>query len=454
MAPAEMDGWANLTGDFKSYIHPVENYIRTGRYFIADEHHTEVIGRMPYYGLIYYAFRQVLDVHAAYQAVVVFQVVLESFALLVLCMLAGLLFKRRAAVYATLLLGLVSLHMTSYANLLITESVSFSLLIFFVYHYIRYLEERSGRRLIAVSVLLALLVSLKPYYGLWYLVLGVEQWVAHRGLPVVPLARVLAIRALTLALPLAVWLSPWTVRNYLLLDKFVPFYDVYGGIQYDEADMAYRRFVNSWGGSFVFWDKRSAGCFFEPAPGNPCEYEFPSYVLTPTVTMEALNDVRADFILHHADRSDEAVRRRVFDKFNVLTEAYRKERPWVYYAGSHLIRIKNFVIHSGSYFLPVSSASPCYRTWQLAPKALTSLLYYACLLPGFWGLVILARRRRHAWPLLAVPLSLILTFPVIVKATEWRYFTAAYPFLLIGLVAVLLLMKDAFSRRFGSRWKA
>jgi hypothetical protein len=451
IAPDQVQGLALVTGDYKAYLFPVENYIQTGRYYIADETNTAVIGRMPYYGLVYYAARQALDVNGAYQAVVVFQVLVESLALWVLALLAGRLFGRRLAVYLALALGLVSLHLTHYANVLMTESLSFSLLVFFVYQYVLHRESRSPKRLLAAGVFLALAVSLKPYLGLLFLFAAVEQVLAHRRLHWQRALRSLARNALLLALPLAVWLSPWIVRNYIVLGRFVPFYDTYGGIQYDEADMAYRRFVSSWGGSFVFWDKRSAGCWFEPEPEIPCEFTFPGYVFTPTVTMEALEDVRRDFIRHHADRSNDSIRRVAAEKFTRLTKAYRKERPGMAYLGSSLLSIKNFVIHSGSYFLPIASSSPCYNKWQLLPKAVTSLLYFACLAGGCIGLLLFSRRRPDGWLLLFIPLSLVFIFPVYLRATDWRYFMAAYPFLLLGLVYCLLPVVDRLRRLAGRK---
>ncbi len=255
---------------------------------------------------------------------------------------------------------------------------------------------------------------------------------------------ILARNAVLMALPLLILLTPWTIRNYRLLGEFQPLYDFYGGIEYDKADLAYREFLSAWGGSFVYWDKRSAGCFFEPAEGLPCEYAFPGYVLTKTVNLAALEDVRKDFILHHKDRGNDSIRQEAYEKFTRLTSAYREERPFIYYFGSYFIRLKNFVSHSGSYFLPISSANPCFRSWHWAPKLGTTAMYWACLIPGFIGLLFIARRYPGGWLLLSIPLSLVVVFAVFVKATEWRYFMAAYPFLLVGLVWMCLVTGEKF----------
>ena len=128
-------------------------------------------------------------------------------------------------------------------------------------------------------------------------------------------------------------------------------------------------------------------------------------------------------------------------KFNTLSEIYKKESAFSYYFVKPFILCKHFLFHSGSYYLPISENSVCYHSYQWLLKLSQSVLYYLALIFGFIGSFLLFRKNSKSFMIVAIPMYLILLFPIILARTEFRYFHLAYPFLLIGLTFMLLKIK-------------
>ena len=60
---------------------------------------------------------------------------------------------------------------------------------------------------------------------------------------------------------------------------------------------------------------------------------------------------------------------------------------------------------------------------------------------GFLGAFLLVKKDRKTLLLIAIPIYIILLFPIVLKASEFRFFHIAYPFLLIGFIYLLLQLK-------------
>jgi hypothetical protein len=123
----------------------------------------------------------------------------------------------------------------------------------------------------------------------------------------------------------------------------------------------------------------------------------------------------------------------------------------MYYIGSGIIRTKAMFWHTNNYNLPINPENPCFKSYQLIFKIIQSLLYYLTLVFGSIMLLWLIFRKRVSLLFLFVPIYLIILFNFLIKVVEARYFNHAYPILLLGLVAFLLLLYSRIKNLFTNR---
>jgi hypothetical protein len=429
-SPAGICGWVSrCDGDSPSYIEPVENLLRTGTYYWDNSVTRVYAGRMPHYGLIYGAFRLALPPMLARDAVVVLQLLLDSLATVAIAVLALRWSGSALAAWLALVLAGLSLHASHYTIRILPESLSISTMAFLLLSTDRAMDAPPRRWLPLPGIAGAVLVALKPYATplIVFLACVLAVHRAHRA-RVRPRDEYRTL--LSFVLPLLALLLPWTVRNALSLGAFIPLQqDLTAGYAYASHVPAYRRFIGSWGGTTIWWDKRSAGCYFEPREGYPCEYVLPDHALSRRVNARSIESARILLLEAATDprRSAEATA-----AFSALADAYRADRPASYLLLAPLRLAAGMVVHSGSYFLPRDPS------WLgLAFKALQSVIYYLVLSGGAAGLALCLIRSRRPWLAAAVPLYLIAVFAFVLRIAEYRYFDLAWPGLIIG-VALLL----------------
>ncbi len=436
--PESVLGIASYSGDASSYIAPVDNFINEGHYY----YYSAKAGRMPYVGLVYYPFRLLFSKQIALSIVVLLQTLIESIAIFYLALLCEKFVKNRKAFWFFIVLSCISLNVTFFDYYILSESFGISFLCICTYHYYQFLaQNRKSTDLIYTGIFLGLAVLFRPYLCLLFLILGVEfiyYEYYHKNKDFV---KTILRNTLLVSCALIILSAPWIIRNYIVLNKFVPFQqDPYAGYNYSKADFAYRNFVTTIGESFIYWDKNSAGCYFE-FHNLPCEYQFPSRIFSKELTMDKIEETKSVYLKYQKNRSD-SLEKLTIEKFNNLTKIYKKENKLFYYFATPFILCKKFLIHSGSYYLPINKKSVCYHPYQWILKISQSLMYYLCLIFGFVGLVVLFRKDKKTYFILSIPLFLILLFPIILKGTEFRFFHMAYPFLLIGLCYIIGVFND------------
>jgi len=231
-----------------------------------------------------------------------------------------------------------------------------------------------------------------------------------------------------------------------VLKKIVPFHqDIYAGYGFTPANFAVRNFIQTIGESIVFWDTKSAACYFEAPEGMTCDYNFPSRIFNSNLTFENIEEARTIYLNYKKNPSD-SLAQLTISKFNLLSDNYKKDHAFAYYILNPMMLCKNFLIHSGSYYLPIKKDSACYHSYQWALKLFQSLLYYLSLVFGFLGIFLLSRKFKNSFIIISIPIYLIIMFPIYFKMTEYRYFSTAYPFLLIGVVCIFYLIKQKWDK--------
>jgi hypothetical protein len=226
--------------------------------------------------------------------------------------------------------------------------------------------------------------------------------------------------------------APYTLRNYFSFGKLQPFQDFTAGYSYTKADFAFRKFLQAWGGSIVYWDKRSAACYFVPRPDLNCEFTFPEYAFCDAYNMRDIENAK-DLYVRYQKSHSEMLQDSTEICFDRLTRLYKTHRPFRYYVITPLICVKEFLFNSGSYYLPIRSDFACYHSYQMPIKYLQSALYWFSLLFGIIGLILLLKRNRKTFMICFIPIYLICFFALVIRITEFRYFVNAYPMLILGL---------------------
>jgi len=422
--------------DYFSYHGAMENYVQTGHYYFFNGKENVYAGRLPHYSLLYLTLRQFLNIPLANFGVVVFQLVVEAAAIISMALLATRVIGTRASFYITYGLGLLSLATSFYTIQVLPDSLSVSYIIFFAYFLHCYLHQPEVKWLLLTGLFVGLLVVLKPHFGLLYLVV---VFYLTRQIPA-DLTwvnwLVLAQKVILLTLPLLIMLTPWIIRNYRVQRQFIPLtVTIIAGYNYTPADLACRRFLQSFGEDFLYWDTTSAAYYFKTCP-NSCSYQFPAYITTKKYGIAQVEAVRKQYGALQQNFSEEADAR-VASIFEALTQTYKHEKPFRYHILARLRSIKNFTFYNGSNYLPIRRTSPCYSPYHLLIYYSQLILYWSTLTVGLLGLILSAKENSNNLFILFIPVFLVLFFPIVLRWTEGRYFIHSYPFLLIGLVYVV-----------------
>ncbi len=432
-APSEFLGnYSLLVGDAASYIDPIENWLSRDSYFYFNGNENIYAGRMPYYGILYLIPRIFLSAPIAGDLITLLQLLLDVLA----CQLAILLVYRitgnSLAAFLTFIVISTSQFVSYWNYYLLPESLGINLLVISVYLLITQLKAEKLIVRYSGYAFLSFAVLLKPYFIAFIPIGACMNWLALKNQTSGKRILSSSLAFIIPVLVTAILLSPWTIRNYTISGKFIPMQqNLSAGYNFSKADVAYMNFLKSWGGSITHWDKRSAGCFFHQEDLSQCDYKFPAYLFGKGIEQKDLDEARIKFqnVKKHPSDSLEAIVGQDFDSLTrIIQTNYKFENLIV---GPFMIA-KQFLFHSGSYYLPISKSNPCFQSPQLVYKMLQSLLYYITLLGGTIGLFIILLQNRAAYWIAVIPVFIIFLFSFVLRATEFRYFLPAYPFLVIS----------------------
>jgi hypothetical protein len=438
---------AKVSGDTFSYLDPMDNYLTEGEYYFWNGARKVFAGRMPYYGLPYFFFRLFFDKSVSADLLALLQIFLDALATVYFARLCRDVLESRAAFWIGLALYFCSFNYFLSATYISTESLSLSLTVLFLYKFHRYWTGGDKRQALVASVFLSLAILLKPYllplillFFLTYLYK--EKFAARREL-----REVVAFIAVMM-IPLGAMLFPWFLRNTITLQQLVITQEsTTAGYNYTPADFAFRRFATGWGGDDTFWDAKSPSCHFKLNPPVECDFRFPSYSLTSRYTLEDIERVRQDYLLLQKNYSPE-LDEKVVAGFDRLTDAYKDERPLMYYVGSGFLRMKTIMWHTNNNNLPIHASSPCYGAYQLGFKIVQFIIYALSLTLGLAGLIWLLWQRKVSLIFAFLPIYLLLFFCFYIRLAEARYFTQAYPVVLLGLASAAVLIYSWIKNRF------
>lgn len=441
----------HYAGDADSYIEPLDNLKNHGVYIYSNPGGEPALaGRMPHYGIIYYLFHLLFNRDNSLLLLVLLQIVIaiiSTYYLFKTILLLTKFHKRNFVLF--ILLSAASLYLSWWDVYIAPESLSYSMLIFFTYFYILYQRNRGRKELFLSGLFLGIAVALKPYYGMFLFFICVEMVLYYfKNKKLFSRFKSLFIDQLLIVSTIIVLLTPWTIRNYYALNRFVPLQqDMYSGFNYDDVDLTLRDYIAAWGGNFIFWDKRSAGCYFNyNLHCLPCEFQMPDYAYCNCYGKKETIALRNDIVNYQKKVvegvKNDTVKAELSNRMKGYIDCFAKEKPLFYYLWGPLLRIKNFLINSGSYYFVVPAKPTVLKLMFSAVKVFQSLLYYVILIFGFVGLFVLSRKNKELWFFNVIIIFLILLFPIYLKGSEWRYFNPAFIYLTI--YTLMLFSSDKF----------
>jgi len=424
-------------GDTNSYIQPIDNYITKGEYF-SDYHNNEKIhaGRLPHYGILYYLFRFSFLPSVSYDLIVIFQVLIESISIVIFSICIYRVIGSIFSFWIGYLLMIISLNSSIYNFTILPESLGISFLCIMLFFYQKYLIYKKNNDLFLSGLFLAIVVVLKPYFILFYIPIGLNfLWPGKNPEGFFFYLTSIVKRTILVSITLLLLLLPWTIRNYSIYKKVVPLQvytsSGYTPAYYSKADNACFKFLKAWGGSIHYWDENAAGCYFMPKENITCNFFLPDHAIAAGYSRSDVDKVRNDYVQLQKGHND-SLDKKVAEEFDRLTELYIRNKPFNYYFLAPLILVKAFLLHNGTYYLPIASRFPCYENYQMLIKVSQFVLYWITLIIGLYGLFLLSVNNKNNIIFIFIPMYLILMFPVYDRDTEWRFFAPSYPVLILG----------------------
>lgn len=441
-----LGGPPQLNGDAIVYIESIETLVTQGTYAWDLSRPETFAARMPGMILPYGFFRLWAGPSDSQALQQIFQAGLDSIAVV-----AMLLFAAQVGVGATVARGVALLYMvstlvSSWNNLLLTESLATSGSFLGLWLCVRGSQARSWRHLGLGAVFLAWVGFLKAFYFGWIAVIALTlTWIELRrdgG------TRSKAVRTgMAVILPFVLLASLWTIRNERRTGRLIPLQDgINGGYLYPPEFEALRSYMQAVGGDFVSWNPKAEVRWFDPWAGQrrPIEASFPpdeidlsQRLATRACDARRLQDVRSAYRTAQV-ASDEAIRRassaRAAEGLIACRQAFIAERPFEYHLVAPIRLVKSYLGHSGTYNLfsrPFSGLTATEKAFKLFQSAIHLVAVSLGVLGACWVLLVNLRSTHFALPVAAAALGHTLGFPLILRLAEYRYLVMAYPLLLL-----------------------
>lgn len=428
-------------GDTDSYITPIENLIANGEYY--DDY------RMPGYGWLYYIFRLIFSQTWALNFLVFTQVFLSAVSVYVLGLISLNIFEKKSFFLLTYFLYLVSTYVSLTDHFLLTESLCTSGLIFSIYFLLK-----GGRNYFWSGLFLTWVIFLRPvFFPLLFL----------HGFYIILSSKVNQVKLKTSLLKNMFFLfisfilidGAWIARNYVKYSKISPLTKTiyYPGIS-DSYKGAVIRFLNSYGGSIVFWLHSSDVTFFIPLrDGTKKEIYLPNNIYTNVFNSDSLFLVK-NMIISIESKSTPTLEKQlleneVISKLDRYSNSIKNEKPFLYYIGSRIKVFKTFFLHSGTYNL-FKNSSYELNMFEYTIKIFYSLLYAFVVLFGFIGLfsfLLLRINNIKFFFISCTGLYSALVFPFLLKMDEYRYFVPGYPIFILGTTYIVLSIYSTVNKK-------
>lgn len=439
-----------MQNDYYMFLHPVDTYLKTG-VFTLDGVKT-FAGRMPGYSVPYFLLRCVLDQPTALWLLIIFQVILDAVSVYWLAKLAQLLFKHSRYFYSVFFVAAISTYTSIFDVFTLAESFAVSATIFLLYYLYTAFEKQNKIYLLWAGFFLAWLIFLRPFLGLLVILVPLIIFIRTWKVESVKMA---FVKGFIFVLPFCLAESVWIIRNFVMLDKFVPLetaldesYGKFGA--YRTSAIAIRQLISAWGGETGEFYDQSEASWFHNAKGKEIEaYEFKPHVFNAGFTKDSLVQLKKWF---DASASPD-LRDSQKDSFNTLAEQtalryrldYEQHNKARVFLINPFIRLQKLVFSNPNMSMPL----PKFSEMNLLEKGIKLFyvaLYFVIILAGFAAAAWMLLKKRLTWfwlVLISVPVAIILAIvfnPLSIISN--RYFLCAYPAMILFATSLLFIIQN------------
>jgi hypothetical protein len=450
--------WGAIGGDTDSYLLPLENLIKNGKY--------EPGYRLPGYGLFYLPLFLMFEKSIALNILILMQFFASSLSVYFLALIARKCFLTDKIFYIAFFIFAISTYSNMYDHMPISESFTTAFLIFSIFFFIKWFDSDNNFYLILSGIFFTQIIFLRPVFlpvlGLFCLV------IARKGNFKVSYLK----PVLFFLMPFFIVDGAWILRNYNLYNRIAPLtislveseieaqandaefnhktplitISIVDSTLENSINWAVAKFIQSWGGNYLWWDPVAEIRFFNfketlHEGHNPLvdkDIAIPSYIYTSQFNKDSLLNLRDKIITIQSDTSLSSSEidlntSYVKAKFENYTLSIKKEKPFLYYFGSKFMLLKKFLIHSGTYNFFTKSTEKL-NTVEYSVKVLYSLFYIFVLISAFFSFILLLRDSVLFKPIsiiTGIPAYIIFVHPFVLRFCEARYLVPVWPLLII-----------------------
>ncbi|WP_268035817.1 hypothetical protein [Algoriphagus sp. PAP.12] len=432
--------------DTFGYLEPIDNYLEKGNYLPHE--------RMPGYGLIYGLLLTVLTKTHALNLLIILQSILGGIAVYAIARVAGFITKSQKVFILTFYIALFTTYTTWYDHFLLTESFSVSALVLMVYFYFRYQEIKNPSFIIIAGLFFAWAVFLRAVMlPLGILVVLLMIW-EHKE----ELKNGFKLAFLFL-LPFLIVDSLWVYSGYRRFKKFIPLQESFLGRSQSNVffEPAFR-FVQSWGGNYLWWDPGAEISYFglghnSLAYFDQKDIQFPSEIFTSAFNQDSLQQLQQDLLslkfdsAHLSDLEFDLRANSIYARFDRYSQSIKSEAPTLYWFDSRIKLMRQFFFTT-KVRNPYYGLSFPFRDRLIRIKSFT---YAGTLILGYLSsLIILFFLRENASIILisGIVWYIFLIHPIILRVVENRYLLPSYPFISLSIIlaSTFVLKKLKFGK--------
>lgn len=450
-------GIAMYGHDTHGYVIPVENfmdgkgYTRNG---LPDAF--RMPGYITIYGPLYFMFGE----KAGRILFILLQFLVGVLSVYYLARLAYLLSESKRVFLWTFFLYCISTFVSIYDHYLHSESFTASFVIFAFYFFVNYFKTRELNYLFYTSVFLAWANLFRP--AVIFIVFCLSCYLLFDLLKSKTVYR-LKIKIIALfALPFMFIMGIWTVRNYLVFHRFIPFIDALSTMSKSEKEILV--FTKALGanwylhdgvkGPFQYWFVPSEGDYFDgmtnyydekQSQSNP----FKPQMFTTAYNIDSLRLMRSlcwRAILPN-DSINESERKNLDTRAAEMAVRFRKayiKEHFIDYAILNRVHwLKGFVFVSKSYALPV--IQPTLRDKLI--RRVYVAFYYFVLFSAFLSFVYFLVKGDSLQKLFVFIGVGFILFHLAVTYVENRYLVSVYPIFCIYTVLLWSKFYDRITNR-------
>ena len=445
--PQNLNLFIDFGGDTSEYMGACEKLYTQGIYIVDTLYgFSDKAFRMPGLTFIYIPLRFFVSKENTMNGIIVFQVLCSGIATYYLSRLAKNIFGGKKIFYVVFIFANLGFGLMSYNNILLTESLACSFLIFSFYLLEKAVRENKTIDFLYSGLFMTWLIFLRPYFIVVFI------FAIFLLLYFLYVKKTAKKSLMLFVFIFCIVETIWVARNFISIGKFIPLQTSANFIaSKPTCERAKFKFITTLGLNYEWWTKNTESAWFNN-PKQVLNIPIPSNKIIPTI---AFNDgLTIDSLILARDYMHKVQNQEVEDKskltyfnyhseriFNKFISAYKENQLIDFLLFSRVRLVKSFL--SDNYYWPLGKIS--------YPKNMIFIVFdffsnYYIKIVGFLGLIIITRLFIKDYLKLFlisfVPIFILLLFPIYSGCDEKRFFILSIPFLVISLSYVLVKILD------------